>query len=186
MTRPHLVSTRTVARRSHGSDGARMRRLAAGDSVGRTVCSPAVTEPALNRALPWIGPPAVMKNEVRRIVASNAITAYFQPIVDLSNGTILGYEGLSRGPSDSFLHSPVALFEAAEASGLLFDVERCAMQTIVGTFRQLALPGRLFLNVTPSTIAQSPSFHREIEQALEATGLPTARSWPKASRPSPT
>ena len=66
--------------------------------------------------------------EIARIVQAGAITPHFQPIVDLGSGAVLGYEGLTRGPSDSFLHSPITLFEAAEATGQLFVLERCAIE----------------------------------------------------------
>lgn len=124
---------------------------------------------------PMTALPTAMKGEVQRIVDAEAVTALFQPIVDLDSGRIHGYEGLSRGPSDSFLHSPLALFEAAEASGLLFELERCAMRRIVSSFRRLELPGQLFVNVTPNTIVHGLLFHEEISQALADFDFPATR-----------
>jgi sensor c-di-GMP phosphodiesterase-like protein len=40
------------------------------------------------------------------ILNGHTLITLFQPIVDLRDCTILGHEGLIRGPSDSALHSP--------------------------------------------------------------------------------
>ena len=57
------------------------------------------------------------------ILAKRRLTSFFQPIVNLSEGAIHGFEALIRGPSDSPLHSPVALFEVAERRGRLVDLD---------------------------------------------------------------
>lgn len=118
--------------------------------------------------------PAVA-DEVRRILEGDAITAHFQPIVELTTGRILGFEGLTRGPSNSYLHSPIALFEAAEAAGLGFEMERAAVRTIVGAFGQQRLPGRLFINVSPGALAQAAGFHQALGALLEDAGVAASR-----------
>lgn len=120
-------------------------------------------------------PSPSFSEEVKRIIAAAAITPHFQPIVDLSTGQILGFEGLTRGPSDSFLHSPIALFKAAEAADVLFELERCAILTIVLAFGRLQLPGRLFINVSPAAIAQAGGFDEVLKDMLRAAGLPASR-----------
>jgi EAL domain-containing protein (putative c-di-GMP-specific phosphodiesterase class I) len=40
------------------------------------------------------------------ILAQSSLHSLFQPIICLSERRILGYEALSRGPSNSPLHSP--------------------------------------------------------------------------------
>jgi len=47
------------------------------------------------------------------------VSALYQPIVDIKRQAIFGYESLIRGPSDSPLHSPVMLFDAARREGRL-------------------------------------------------------------------
>ena len=90
--------------------------------------------------------------QVRRIIAGRQLVAWFQPIVDLAQGRIFGHEGLIRGPSDSPLHSPLNLFSAAEGVGLREEVEHLARQVTLESFKRLALPGRLFLNVSPECL----------------------------------
>jgi len=51
------------------------------------------------------------------ILAHCDLHSLFQPIVSLSDRRILGYEALTRGPSNSALHSPVSLFGVARQAG---------------------------------------------------------------------
>ena len=45
-----------------------------------------------------------------QILAHGDLHSLFQPIIALADRRILGYEALTRGPSNSPLHSPIALF----------------------------------------------------------------------------
>ena len=91
------------------------------------------------------------------ILARRRLTPLFQPIVSLAEGTIHGFEALIRGPSDSPLHSPVALYEVAERNGRLVDLDLMCREIHIRAFAQLQLPGRLFLNVNPTALLQ-PGF----------------------------
>ena len=57
------------------------------------------------------------------LLAQSGLHSLFQPIISLSERRILGYEALSRGPSNSPLHSPVALFAVARQAGRLSELE---------------------------------------------------------------
>jgi diguanylate cyclase (GGDEF)-like protein len=91
------------------------------------------------------------------ILQQRKLTALFQPILDLSSGEFLGYEGLIRGPADSPLHSPSNLFHAALQQGLSLELEMLCRQVVLESFSRLNLPGNLFLNVSPETLTH-PSF----------------------------
>jgi diguanylate cyclase (GGDEF)-like protein len=94
---------------------------------------------------------------LRDILEQRRLSALFQPIIDLKSGEFLGFEGLIRGPADSPLHSPINLFGAAEQQGLQLELEMLSRQIVLETFARLNLPGNLFLNVSPETMAH-PSF----------------------------
>lgn len=113
--------------------------------------------------------------EVARIISAAAVTPHFQPIIDLHDGSVVGFEGLIRGPSDSFLQSPVALIDAAAAAGRLIDLELQTVPALLHAFVRLSLPGTLFINVTPATIAQVDRFHERLMQFLQQAGLPASR-----------
>jgi len=93
-----------------------------------------------------------MKELLSRILRNKELTALFQPIIHLQNGTILGYEGLIRGPAGTPLHAPLALLDAARMFDLSNEVEAQCRKVVVDTFVKLDLPGRLFLNVSPRSL----------------------------------
>jgi len=102
------------------------------------------------------------------------ILAAFQPIVDLRDRSVVGYEALAR-PTDG--SSPTALFAAARAEGRLAEVDR---ECRAAALRQahaasLAAPFALFLNADagaleldiPDLPAGGPTLVMEItERAL--------------------
>lgn len=77
--------------------------------------------------------------------------------MDMSNGLLLGFEGLIRGPADSPLHAPVNLFDAARQQGLTLEVEMLCRQIVLESFAAQHLPGKIFLNVSPEALTH-PSF----------------------------
>ncbi|MBI2287133.1 MAG: GGDEF domain-containing protein [Nitrosomonadales bacterium] len=91
------------------------------------------------------------------ILNQRNLSALFQPIMSISDGTFLGFEGLIRGPADSPLHSPVNLFAAAKQQGLSLEIEMLCRQIVLESFAAQNLPGHLFLNVSPDALTH-PSF----------------------------
>ncbi|WP_104204466.1 bifunctional diguanylate cyclase/phosphodiesterase [Billgrantia saliphila] len=92
--------------------------------------------------------------ELRTIIENESLTPYFQPIIDVARQRVHGYEALIRGPADSSLHSPRRLFDVAMAAGRLVELDLLCRRLAIRAFTQLDLPGRLFLNVMPSTIVE--------------------------------
>ncbi|NLC37104.1 MAG: GGDEF domain-containing protein [Alcaligenaceae bacterium] len=86
------------------------------------------------------------------ILQDNRLSPLFQPVVDLNGGGIIGYEGLIRGPLDSSLHSPIALFNRARRDGQVVELETLCHYTHVENFIQLELEGKLFLNMSPDVM----------------------------------
>ncbi|HEY0665392.1 MAG TPA: GGDEF domain-containing protein [Gallionella sp.] len=116
-----------------------------------------------------------MMKTLQNILDQRNLSALFQPIMDLSRGTILGYEGLIRGPADSLLHSPINLFAVAKQQGLALETEMLSRQIVLESFAALDLPGKLFLNVSPEALTH-PSFKNGQTLAyLEKIGLDPAR-----------
>ena len=95
--------------------------------------------------------------ELDHIILEKNIRTFFQPIIDLRNNSIFGYEALSRGPESSALHMPELLFETARKHKRLIALERLCRETAIKSFMRLKLDGRLFLNVDPYTL-MDPAF----------------------------
>jgi len=110
-------------------------------------------------------------SHLRQIIERRELTALFQPIIALRDGTITGYEGLIRGPSDSPLHSPANLFRAAREAGLEVEVEHLCRRVVLESFTRLDLPGRLFLNVSPACLMRRNARHGETLGYIRDLGI---------------
>ncbi|MDR5866443.1 EAL and GGDEF domain-containing protein [Halomonas koreensis] len=113
--------------------------------------------------------------ELDRILREEAITPLFQPIVDAGCQGIFGYEALARGPSDSALHSPLTLFDTARHTGRLVELDLLCRRLAIEAFAALDLPGRLFLNVMPTSLLED-DFREGLTRAfLDGVGLSPER-----------
>ena len=95
----------------------------------------------------------------------------FQPIISLSERRILGYEALTRGPSNSPLHSPVPLFAVARQNARLSELEVVSRQSACRRFSELQLPGMLFLNISPETLLEPEHQPGRTLQLLQTYGI---------------
>ncbi|RJG04348.1 GGDEF domain-containing protein [Noviherbaspirillum sedimenti] len=93
--------------------------------------------------------------QLHEVLQQGLLTPVFQPIVDMNSGALIGYEGLIRGPEGSALHAPAQLFHAARQSGLGPQLEDCCSEVILKKFVELALPGRIFLNISPDSLIKA-------------------------------
>ena len=89
------------------------------------------------------------EKELTDILASGNITTVYQPIVSLINGTIIGYEALSRGPEDSILRCPDRLFEIANICNRTWDLELLCRVKAIERASNLDADKFLFINVDP-------------------------------------
>ncbi len=107
---------------------------------------------------------------LREILSQRRLQAVFQPIIDLRSGDLLGFEGLIRGPEDSKLHMPDALFKFARKAELLIELERLCRETILNRFTSLGLVAkRLFIN--SSILSMEDAFNRQGVEIARLTTL---------------
>lgn len=109
------------------------------------------------------------------ILAQSGLHSLFQPIISLSERRILGYEALSRGPSNSPLHSPVALFAVARQAGRLSELEIACRHSACKRFSEQQLPGKLFLNVSPESLLEATHQPGRTLQLLQDFGIPPSQ-----------
>ncbi|HEY0842352.1 GGDEF domain-containing protein [Methylotenera sp.] len=105
------------------------------------------------------------------IIQNRQLTAAFQPILNMQQGKFIGYEGLIRGPINSMLHSPMALFAMARSCGLVTELEYLCRQTVLESFAKQNLPGKIFLNISPDILLQKYSKSGETLKYMDALGL---------------
>lgn len=110
-----------------------------------------------------------------RLIEQRSFDIHFQPLVAIDRAEIFGFEALTRGPADGPLHSPLVLFEAAARLGRLVELEHLIVQRALQRFKQLGLPGQLFLNVTADTLLGAREHAGRLAARLAELGLPTSR-----------
>ena len=116
-----------------------------------------------------------LQKELRRLIEFKLLTPVFQPIIAVENPRIIGYEALIRGPEDSPLHKPDALFAVALESRSLATLEFACREVSCERFAALELPGKLFLNMSPISFTDSQYRDGVTREILQRVGLSAER-----------
>ena len=95
--------------------------------------------------------------EVRSILATGGLTTFYQPIVDMEQGTIMGYEALTRGPANTAYERADALFAGCGGEPLLDELDRACRCQAVRSARGLDPRKKLFVNSLPESLGR-PGF----------------------------
>ena len=114
--------------------------------------------------------------ELNRIFENGLLDPVFQPILQIDNGQIFGYEGLIRGPATSSLYLPARLFAAGNRAGLLTELEMLCCRKVVRQFARLGAQGGLFLNVSPQTVMWVREDAERISNFILDCGLEIAQT----------
>ncbi|GIU49993.1 MULTISPECIES: GGDEF domain-containing protein [Shewanella] len=93
-----------------------------------------------------------LEKELTKIINKQSIKAIFQPIFNIGNQKVHGFEALSRGPEHSTLYSPVPLFKTAEHHGKLSELETLCRSISINAFKTSKLNGKLFINISPKAL----------------------------------
>jgi len=113
--------------------------------------------------------------ELENIIAERNLYPVFQPIYEFITPAIVGYEALIRGPADSGLHSPIALFETAKRHDLLSALEYICRDIACEHFARSLLPGKLFLNISPMSFVDQHHENGVTSQIIRKHGIAADR-----------
>lgn len=113
----------------------------------------------------------VLISRLDEVLQQRQLSALFQPIICMQSGTIFGYEGLIRGPSDTALHSPFNLFKVARGANRSVELERLCCNIVIERFMQQNLPGKLFLNLSPETLLHYKARGEYAFELMQALGI---------------
>ena len=83
---------------------------------------------------------------VQAVIDTSALRPFFQPIVDLNDGTVVGYEALTRF-SDG--RPPHTVFGDAARAGLGIELEMSCLKATIGAAARLPAAAYLSLNASP-------------------------------------
>ena len=117
-----------------------------------------------------------LETDLRKALELNQFRVYYQPIVSLRNGQIVGFEALSRWQRPEGLVMPGEFIAVADETGIILPINR---QLLYDACRQLRAWHALFpsdtpltlnVNITPKQFAQ-PELASQIGKTLQETGL---------------
>jgi PAS domain S-box-containing protein len=117
-----------------------------------------------------------LETDLRKALELNQFRVYYQPIVSLRNGQIIGFEALSRWQRPEGLVMPGEFIAVADETGIILPMNR---QLLYDACRQLRVWQALFpsdppltlnVNITPKQFAQ-PELASQIGKTLQETGL---------------
>ena len=96
-----------------------------------------------------------MEAEFSAMLINEDIYTFFQPIISLHKGTVIGYEALSRGPFGTNNEKANSMFQMAEKLGKLWELELTCRQLAIERFIATGSDRLLFINVSPHVIVDS-------------------------------
>ncbi len=104
---------------------------------------------------------------IARIVSERLVRPVYQPIVDLSTGRVVGFEGLSRPEPDSGFTDPATMFAAAESVGRTVELDLTCLHAVVAGAHAMPANQLLTINISPRTL-EAPHFSTDALLAILA------------------
>ena len=89
--------------------------------------------------------------ELKAIIDRKRIATVYQPIVDLTSRSVIGYEAFSRGPKGA-LESPDTLFQVAYEAELIWQLERLCRERALRGLPRLKRHQLMFVNLEPTCV----------------------------------
>ncbi|MDB5056454.1 MAG: RNase stability modulator [Bacilli bacterium] len=115
--------------------------------------------------------PMTHLEEFHTILEQQNIRMVYQPIVSLYDGSIFGYEALTRGPENSPFQNPSVLFEYAEQEGFLYELEKLAREKAIQNSIIQQNKEMLFINISSPVICDPKFIAGKTLEVLEKFGL---------------
>ena len=112
-----------------------------------------------------------MEEKLKKIITERQFNIIFQSVVSLTNGEIIGYEALTRGPEGSLFYNPELLFEEAKKANLLWELEKVTRISAIEKFNSFRSDKLLFLNVDPEIIKDEHFIKGTTKEVLEFYGI---------------
>jgi PAS domain S-box-containing protein len=117
-----------------------------------------------------------LETDLRKALDQGEFRVYYQPIVSLKTGKIVGFEALTRWQRPEGILSPVEFIGVAEETGLIIPMNRKLLREACEHLRswQSEFPSTppltMSVNITSREFAQ-PDLASEIRKSLEVTGV---------------
>lgn len=136
-------------------------------------------------SMPWLGSDRPITHapsldseasQLEDLIHNNRLHAVFQPILDMHGQKYLAYEALIRGPKNSPLHMPSALFDVAQRTNLRRELEHACRAAAMRDFSALRekdpnLDCKLFINLSAGMLSDPDLMHEQVLQPMSTAGV---------------
>jgi len=112
---------------------------------------------------------------VRDIVRSRNLKPVYQPIVDLRDGSVLGFEGLIRPGASSPFSNPGQLFSAAAAAGRTVELDLACFEIVAAGAAQIDPEQVVSINLSPQTLEMEDFTSSWLLEILARYGISAGR-----------
>jgi predicted signal transduction protein with EAL and GGDEF domain len=111
---------------------------------------------------------------IHNIITGNVLTTVFQPVFNRENGSVLGYEALTRLRKENPFGEIRELFLRALQTGCICALDCACLSTTLNTVHTLSLAGKpefLFVNTCPETLMNGSLFLDTCDNLIETFGI---------------
>ena len=116
-----------------------------------------------------------VQTALRLALTENRIRPWYQPVVNLSDGSVFGYEALVRWErADGTVFEPAQFFDAAERSHLITTLDRLVLRRALDDILKQDSRLTIATNVSGPTLSDG-GFFDYVAGELERTGLDPSR-----------
>jgi diguanylate cyclase (GGDEF)-like protein len=112
---------------------------------------------------------------LRALIDEGDMQVAFQPVVDLDDGSVIGYEALARLPEVAGFTGPAEAFETAERLGLVPELDALCRRAVLARADDLPHDASLFLNVAPAALDHDLLDWEQLGRDVQAVGLHPSR-----------
>lgn len=111
---------------------------------------------------------------IQSIISENLLTTVFQPIFNRENGSVLGYEALTRLQGENPFGEIRDLFHRAMQTGCICTLDCACLSSTLATAHSFSLAQRselLFVNTCPETLMNSSLFFDTCDNLVGTFGI---------------
>jgi EAL domain-containing protein (putative c-di-GMP-specific phosphodiesterase class I)/GGDEF domain-containing protein len=115
---------------------------------------------------------------IRKIITGNVLTTAFQPIFNMENGSVLGYEALTRLREENPFGEIQELFLRALKTGCIGALDSACLSTALKIAHAFSLGEKselLFMNVCPETLMNNTLFLETCDSLVQTFGISRER-----------
>jgi EAL domain-containing protein (putative c-di-GMP-specific phosphodiesterase class I)/GGDEF domain-containing protein len=111
-----------------------------------------------------------LEREIRELIRRGDMQVVYQPIFELEDRALVGYEAFVRGPAGSPLERPAMLFSYSDQIGLGRELDRACRQRALEAATDLDRGSLLFVNTLPAALDGDPAGDAGLSRLMARAG----------------